>query len=325
MSKVLLRIGLLLIVMVTFKSGYAAEKVTYLFPAPATLPAFAPFQLAKYKGYYADEGLEVDFLVGKGGADVAKQVAVGNVDLGGGIGDTPIITRANGLKVQGVALLGGQALTQVVVRKDANIASPADLKGRSIGVMSFKDTTFYNLLGVLKSVGLSQQDASVQALGPGGLIKLMISGDIQAFSGVPEWTVAVQGAGIDVDVWNINDIYPAMAQAIFASDSTIKDRPEAVSGFVKATLRAVRDIQNDSKQAALDYIDAVPSHKGKESSIEETLHRYATLVYPTNNNLKLGEFDEERMTMVQNFYVESGIVHKIVPIKNTFTNQFIAN
>ena len=49
----------------------AAEKMTYLFPAPDFLPAFAPFKIAMAKGYYTDAGLDVTFQVGKGGADVA--------------------------------------------------------------------------------------------------------------------------------------------------------------------------------------------------------------------------------------------------------------
>ena len=42
----------------------AADKVTYLFPAPAFLPAFGPIQLAKGNGHFAREGIEVKFVVG---------------------------------------------------------------------------------------------------------------------------------------------------------------------------------------------------------------------------------------------------------------------
>jgi len=50
----------------------ATEKVTYLFPAPAFLPAFMPFQLALKRGYFEKNGIEVSFQTGRGGADVAK-------------------------------------------------------------------------------------------------------------------------------------------------------------------------------------------------------------------------------------------------------------
>lgn len=48
--------------------AFAAEPVTYLFPAPAILPAFVPHQLAQKRGYFAAEGLAVTFQTGRGGA-----------------------------------------------------------------------------------------------------------------------------------------------------------------------------------------------------------------------------------------------------------------
>ena len=220
-------------------AAMATEKVTYLFPAPDFLPAFAPFQLAKGKGYFSDAGLDVTFQVGKGGADVATQVAVGNADLGGGIGDTPIIVRANGLDIRGVALLGGRGLTQLAWRKDSGITGPADLKGKSIGVLAFQDTTYYNLLGALASVGLTKNDVDIQAVGPGGIIQLTIAGKLDGFSGVPEWIAAVQGAGVELDQQPVDEIFPAMAQAIIASDKTIAERPDVVRGFVTAVVKAI--------------------------------------------------------------------------------------
>ena len=86
------------------------QKITYLLPAPGTLPAFGPWMLAQAKGYYAAEGLEVEFVAGRGGVDVAKQVGAGNAVIGGAIGDTPIIARAQGIPVKAVAVLGSGSL-----------------------------------------------------------------------------------------------------------------------------------------------------------------------------------------------------------------------
>lgn len=304
-------------------SALAAEKVTYLFPAPDFLPAFAPFQLAKSKGYFDEAGLDVTFQVGKGGADVATQVAVGNADLGGGIGDTPIIVRANGLDVRGVALLGGRGLTQLAWRKDSGITGPEDFKGKAVGVLAYQDTTYYNLLGVLAAEGLSKGDVDIQAVGPGGIIQLMIAGRLDAMSGVPEWIAAIEGAGIELDQMPVDEVFPAMAQAIIASDKTIEKRPEVVEGFVGAVLKAVSDISADPSQAAKDYVAAVPQHAGKEDEIEGILRSYATLVYPEGENQPLGAFDPERIAEVQTFYVDSGIVQKAVPIEDLYTNEFI--
>ncbi|MBU3739782.1 MAG: ABC transporter substrate-binding protein, partial [Rhodoferax sp.] len=97
------------------------QKITYLLPAPGTLPAFGPWMLAQAKGYYAAEGLEVEFVTGRGGVDVAKQVGAGNAVIGGAIGDTPIIARAQGIPVKAVAVLGSGSLMQLVSHKDERI------------------------------------------------------------------------------------------------------------------------------------------------------------------------------------------------------------
>lgn len=304
-------------------AALAQEKVTYLFPAPDFLPAFAPFQLAKGKGYFADAGLEVTFQVGKGGADVATQVALGNADLGGGIGDTPIIVRANGLPIRGVALLGGRGLTQLAWRTESGITGPEDFAGKSIGVLAFQDTTYYNLLAVLASVGLSKDDVDIQAVGPGGIIQLNISGDLDGMSGVPEWIAAIEGAGVEMDQTPVDTIFPAMAQAIIASDETIAERPEIVAGFVNAVLQGIRDIMADPAQAAKDYVGMMKQHEGQEAQIEAIMRSYATLIYPEGENQPLGAFDPERITAVQAFYLDSGIVQTAVPVDELYTNEFI--
>lgn len=303
----------------------AQQKLTYLFPAADFLPAFAPFHIAKAKGYYKDAGLDVEFQVGKGGADVAKQVGVGNADLGGGIGDTSIIVRANGVNIRGVALLGGKTLHSLTVRKDANIKSFADLKGKKIGVLAFQDTTYYNLLGVLKSANLTKEDASIQAVGPAGVVQLMIAGELNAIMGVPEWTASIEAANIPVDVLDTETVFPAMAQAIIASDKIINEKPDQVKKFVGATLKAMREIMDNPEAAAKTYVAAVPQHTGKEKVIEDIMRRYNKLVYPTANPADLGKFDEARMARVQKFYVDNGIVQTAVPIKDTFTNAMISN
>lgn len=307
-------------------SGVAASAqtpVTYLFPAPDFLPAFAPFQLALGKGYYAEEGLDVTFRVGQGGADVATQVAVGNADLGGGMGDTSMIVRANGLEIRGVALLGGQGLTHIAWRNDSGITGPADLRGRSIGVISFQDTAYYNLLAVMADNGMTRADADIQALGSGGLIQNMIAGSVQAMSGVPEWIVAIQDAGVDLTVIPARQVFPAQAQAIIASDAMIAANPDAVGGFVRATLRAIDDIIADPAAAAAEYVTFVDRHAENVEQIERIMRFYVDSVYAPAEGRTLGAFDEAQLQQIQDFYVANEIVATAVPIADVYTNAFI--
>ena len=133
------------------------QEITYLLPAPGTLPAFGPWMIAQAKGYYKAEGLDVKFVSARGGVDVAKQVGAGNAVIGGAIGDTPIIARAQGIPVKAVAVLGAGSLTQLVSHKDERIESPRELKGKNSHCVGLHR---YNLLctfGHVKQGGLNQK------------------------------------------------------------------------------------------------------------------------------------------------------------------------
>src|SRR5213595_770572 len=198
------------------------EKVTYLFPAPPILPAFGPIRLAQGKGYFKDAGLDVEFAVGRGGVDVAKQVGAGNAPLGGIVADGPIMVRGNGVPVRIVAVFGGKGFMQLVVREDSGIDKPADLKGKTITVMSCQDTTFYALLGLLASAGLTQDDVNIQAVGPTGVWEFVATGKSVGMAGVPDWIPPVQAAGVKVKVIPSDEYFPHMAQGIAASVQILK-------------------------------------------------------------------------------------------------------
>jgi NitT/TauT family transport system substrate-binding protein len=302
-------------------SSRAAEAITYLFPAPPSLPAFGPIQLAKGKGYFTEAGLDVSYAVGRGGVDVAKQVGAGNAPLGGIVGDGPIIARSNGVPIKIVAMFGGKGFMQLVVREDSGIAKPSDLKGKTVSVMSFQDTTFYALLGLLASAGLKQEDVNIQSAGPAGVWEFLATGRSQAMAGVPDWIPPVQAAGTKVKVIPTDEFFPHMAQGIGVSDQVIKDRPELVHKFVKAALRGMKDIMDDPDKAAADFVNFVPEWKGKEGAIKATFHYYVELVYP--GQTQLGEVNAQRLGNLQDFYLEKGIIQKKVPVDELYTNEFI--
>jgi NitT/TauT family transport system substrate-binding protein len=297
------------------------EEVTYLLPAAAFLPAFGPWMLAQARGYYAQEGLKVNFVVAKGGVDVAKQVGAGNAPIGGAIGDTPIIARAQGVPVKAVALLGGKSLTQLVVHDGKGINGPRDLKGRTITTMAYQDTTFYALQGMLAAAGLTKNDVEAQAAGPAGVWQLFAAGKADAMAAVPDWIASATQAGAKVKVFSSDDYFKSMAQAILVSDEVIQKRPELVRKLVRATLRGMQDIMKDPSAAARDYAAAVPQHKGKEAYVEEVFKLYNQYVYPGQK--ALGAIDADRLAAVQKFYVKEGIVQKEVPVAELYTNQFV--
>jgi NitT/TauT family transport system substrate-binding protein len=299
----------------------ALEKVTYLFPAPPVLPAFGPIRLALGKGYYKDAGLDVTFAVGRGGVDVAKQVGAGNAPLGGIVADGPIMVRGNGVPVKIVCVFGGRGFMQLVVREDSGINKPADLKGKTITTMSYQDTTFYALLGLMASAGLTQNDVNVQQVGPTGVWQFVAEGKSQGMAGVPDWIPPITAAGVKVKVIPTEQYFPHMAQGIAVSDDMIKQKPEMIRKFVRAALRGMKDMMDNPDKAADEFVSFVPDWKGKEAGVRFAFNMYAKDVYPGQPTL--GEVNADRLAKLQDFYLEKGFIQKKTPVAELYTNEFV--
>jgi NitT/TauT family transport system substrate-binding protein len=299
----------------------AAEKITYLLPAPPSLPAFAPWVLAKHLGYYTEAGYDVEFVVARGGVDVAKQVGVGNAPIGGAIGDTPVIVRGNGVPVKAVGVMGGGALTVVVGRKDRGIEKIADLKGKKISVLSFQDTTYFALLGALASQNITKNDVNAQAVGPAAVASLVVAGTVDACACTPDWEIDVKEGVKDTVSLPTKDYFQSMSQAILASDKMIAERPDMVRAIVKATLRGMKYVMDDPIKAAMTYVEASPSFKGKEELMKKVLANYNTRTYQGQS--ELGAMDPQRLAKVQSFYKQQGFIEAETPLDQLYSNAFI--
>ena len=65
----------------------------------------------------------------------------------------------------------------------------------------------------------------------------------------------------------------------------------------------------------------MPTHKGKEASIQKMFEMYNKYVYA--NQKAPGTMDEARLAELQKFYVANGVVPTAAPLKELYTNQFV--
>ena len=105
---------------------------------------------------------------------------------------------ASSVPGKAVAVLGGRSLTQLVVHEGKGINGPKDLKGKTITVLSYQDTTFFALQGMLAWAGLTKADVDAQAAGPAGVWQLFAAGKSDAMAAVPDWIVSATQAGARV-------------------------------------------------------------------------------------------------------------------------------
>ena len=300
----------------------AQEKITFLTPAPTNLPSFAAAQLAKAKGYFAAEGITVELVAGRGGADVGKQIGAGNAEAGLMLGDAEILLRPTGVPIKLVAMFGAGGFSFLVAREDSGINVPADLKGKTVSVMTYQDTgTYYSLVGTLASAKLAPADLSIQALGPQLMWQNVVAGKVHACSCPADFAAFIEAAGVKVKLIRHDQYYPALSQGIGVSDKLIAANPKLVGGIVREVIKGADDMRRDPAAAAAAYIEAVPEWKGREAVVVGTIRVLATQVY--TGQKRFGEIDPVRLSALQDFFLQHQLIQSKSPVDQLYTNQFV--
>ena len=90
--------------------------------------------VAKSKGYWSEQGLDVTIVRGYGSVAATQAVGAGKFEFGLSACPTPILLAAKGLPVIQIACCGYDSTMGINVLADSMIHVPKDLEGRQLGV-----------------------------------------------------------------------------------------------------------------------------------------------------------------------------------------------
>lgn len=210
---------------------------------------FAPVFVAKEKGYYAEQGLDVSLEPLPGGSDMVVLTASEEFDAGiGGAGPAFWNALAQGLPLKVIApghMEGNPVATPLMIStadcESGAIASVADLEGEKVSVNA-RGATEYWLAQALGTAGLTLDDIDLQTLPFPDAVAALQSGAIAAaMVGEPLATQAEQD-GIAVRLLSDFPVQEIQPTLIYANESFLNDNPDAAAGLVTAYLKACRDL-----------------------------------------------------------------------------------
>lgn len=207
-------------------------------------PDHGPIILAQQKGYFADEGLDVQIVTPADPSDPPKMVAAGQADIGVGYQPQLYLEHAEGLPVVRVGTLVGQPLYCVMVKADGP-ATLHNLTGHKIG-FSVAGIEQALLMTMLKHNGVDP--ASVELINVNfSLSPALMAGQVDAVAGAFRNFELEQMriSGSEGRCFNPEDNgVPAYDELIYlANPKTMK--ADAIRRFLHATERAEADIAAD--------------------------------------------------------------------------------
>lgn len=228
---------------------------------------YLPLTVAERKGYFKEEGLEVEIPDFPGGARALQALVGGSADMVSGAYEHTINMVAKKQPIKAVVLQAKYSSIVLLLPKDkaAKYKGARDLKGLKIGVTAPGSSTNMFVNNLLAKDGLKPGDVAIVGVGTGaGAFAALDKGEIDAISNLDPVITQLEATGKFVAVADsrtekgMKDIYGGdyHASVIYITDEFIKKNPNTVQAVVNAMVRADRWIAKATPQ---EIVDLMPS------------------------------------------------------------------
>lgn len=201
---------------------------------------YAPFYAAVDKGYFAEEGIEIEFDYSFETDGVAL-VGAGELPFAVASGEQVLLARAQGLPVVYAFAWYQQFPISVIAAPELNITEPADLRGQTIGLPGLFGANYIGLQALLFSAELTSADVTLDAIGF-NQVEAFASGQkdiVVVYSG--NEPIQLQAEGFALTELRVADYVQLTANGIITSEKTIAEEPDLVRAFARALAHGIED------------------------------------------------------------------------------------
>ncbi|MBX5490785.1 MAG: ABC transporter substrate-binding protein [Chloroflexi bacterium] len=339
-------LGALLVGLLVSLSGGGAPRASAA-PAPPQAPAAVLPQLQQVKigdvaassavgvylaqdrGYFQEQGLNAEFLRFDSGSLTVAPLSVGELDVGVGVVSAALFNAiGRGVDVRLVAPQSRYELgySQLILDLRRDLADSgairdfADLRGRTIAVLSLASTNELVMERALQQGGLTVNDVNLVPLGSGDQITAFANGSIDAgLLTEPQATVAAD-RGVAVKWREAAEWSPGVQVSnILYGPNFTQRNVDAGQRFMLAYLKGVRD-----------YYDAIIAGRGDREAVIATLMRYTPLqdralydrilfVY-IDPNLAFNEGD---LRATIQWHLDRGLIERPVDLSTVIDGRFV--
>jgi NitT/TauT family transport system substrate-binding protein len=204
--------------------------------------------IAQEQGFFADNGLEVTLREYEAGKLAGDAVIAGEADIAT---SSDFVFVSNSLESDDLRVLGTISesdLIELVARKDRGISTPADLKGKRIGVTRKSAGEFY--LGTFLTFnGLSLSDVEIVDLNPSEIVEAISGGEIDAgLTWNPNIYNMKQALGENAVSWP-GQSGQAFYFVLLARAEFLSERSLAVERFLRALVQAEDFVEAHNEEA----------------------------------------------------------------------------
>ena len=297
---------ILLFLLLTANNLAAKDKMTLLLDWFIN-PDHGPIIIAKEKGYFSDQNLEIEIIAPADPSAPPKLVAAGQADLAVSYQPQLHLQLTQGLPLIRVGTLVATPLNCLLVLENGPIKSPQSLSGKKIG-FSVAGVEEILLSAILEKYGVKLEDVELVNVNF-SLSPSLMSGQVDAVIGafrnfelnqmkienVPGKCFFLEEEGV-----------PPYDELIYVANSKSIDK-EKIRKFLKATELATQFIINNPEE-----IWKIFASTSKE--LDDQLNRMAWADTIPRFALRPPAFDAGRYLEFQDFLLQNKLINKAFPI-----------
>jgi len=240
------------------------EKVTIGISTTSLLPSL--IHIAEEKGYFLEEGIDVEIKGYPTGKAALAATFNGEVDMGT-VADTPIVFNSferNDFTVF-VTILDSTQHAKALARKDRGINTPQDLIGKKVATTI--GTTAHFFMSVFLTLnGIDVSDVEIVNMKPGEMVEAIVNGEVDAvFAWEPnilKFQKSLEGNAIMLP----SKVGYMATFNLVSKNDFIENNPQLIRKVIKALIKA-EEFTNNNREESIDII--APRLKADREDIDK--------------------------------------------------------
>lgn len=295
--------------------SHAADKIR-VSKSEATTFAFAFLEVGAQEGIYAKHGIEVETLNLAGAAKAHQALIAGSADIELGSG-LELMFVAKGSPTKGVATLAGPPLGfAIMVAKDGNVHSVADLKGKLIGVSTVGSLSDWLPTEISRRQGWGSEGIRRVALGSqDGLTGALLSHNVDGIIGGTQTGYRLEQAGSGKILTTFGPLIPDfIAHMIVASDTFIAAHPDELKRFLAGWFETVHFAKTHKDETVRDTMPLTRLPPDQASKL------YDQQIAMFSDD---GRFQPKGLAVIKEAAKQLGELDKLPPDNQLYTEAFL--
>jgi putative hydroxymethylpyrimidine transport system substrate-binding protein len=273
------------------------------------------FWAGQAKGFYEDEGIDLDIKHSNDPTASIKLAATGEVPMAIAYTGDILFSAAKGSEVKSVFTLTESSPFGIISLVDTGITTPKDLEGKTVGVTSLPtDQAFFDHM--LREAGVDKSKVDVVDPGQGG-IQQVIQGNLDATSAIVDYEPAVlKSQGID----DYNFMFYAKYGApdapfycIVVNPDWLQDHEDVVRAFIRATRKSFDWTDENVDEATQIFIDQFPE---QDPELIKQIWTEEAKIQGDGTN------DPAKWEELARFFEDQGLLDQPVDTKDLYTNEY---